>query len=216
MSFMNHSNDRRPSFIIHAFLYLSRSLDGTFKGEGCGVSPPHGEGVECLRGVGPARRGPFVSAKGPKTIGARAWPFWCLCPSPERLGLRNSLRSDSPRPPNRFRDRGAAPPAGAMRWRQKLARSFFPRPLGEGRVRAILAASSSRIRCRPYYNDGEAQPRPQAPGHGAGYEDQLQRHWIPDNTGSPIRSSITNVEDRRRGQASGIVHVHSFVDRMKG
>ncbi len=27
-----------------------------------------------LRGFGPARRGPFVSAKEPKTIGARAWP----------------------------------------------------------------------------------------------------------------------------------------------
>ena len=51
-----------------------------------------------LRGFGPARRDPFVSAKGPKTIGARAWPFGCLCPGPERLGLRNSLRSNSPRP----------------------------------------------------------------------------------------------------------------------
>ena len=27
-----------------------------------------------MRGFAPARRGPFVSAKGPKTIGARAWP----------------------------------------------------------------------------------------------------------------------------------------------
>ena len=51
-----------------------------------------------MRGFGPARRDPFVSAKGPKTIGARARPFGCLCPSPERFGLRNSLRSDSPRP----------------------------------------------------------------------------------------------------------------------
>ena len=53
-------------------------------------------------GFGPTRRelrtGSFVSAKGPKTIGARAWPFGCLCPSPGYLGLRNSLRSDSPRP----------------------------------------------------------------------------------------------------------------------
>ena len=30
-------------------------------------------------------------------MGARARPFGCLCPGPERLGLRNSLRSDSPR-----------------------------------------------------------------------------------------------------------------------
>ena len=39
-----------------------------------------------MRGFAPARRGPFVSAKGPKTIGARAWPFGCLCPSPDCLG----------------------------------------------------------------------------------------------------------------------------------
>ena len=31
-------------------------------------------------------------------MGARAWPFGGLCPGPERLGLRNSLRSNSPRP----------------------------------------------------------------------------------------------------------------------
>ena len=48
---------------------------------------------------------------------------WVPLPRSRRLGLRNSLRSDSPRPPNRFRDRGAAPPAGAMRCRQKLAHS---------------------------------------------------------------------------------------------
>ena len=172
------------------------------RGEECGVSPPHGEVL-------------LFRQKDPKPLAPVRGPSGAFAPVPTvRAAELASLKQSSP--PNRIRDRGAAPPAGAMRWRQKLARSFFPRPLGEGRVRAILAASSSRIRCRPYYNDGEAQPRPQAPGHGAGYEDQLQRHWIPDNTGSPIRSSITNVEDRRRGQASGIVHVHSFVDRMKG
>ncbi len=31
-------------------------------------------------------------------MGAQAWPFGCLCLGPEWLGLRNSLRSDSPRP----------------------------------------------------------------------------------------------------------------------
>ena len=41
------------------------------------------EGEKFLRGFAPARRGPFVSAKGPKTMGARAWPFGCLCPGPE-------------------------------------------------------------------------------------------------------------------------------------
>ena len=32
------------------------------------------EGGRVLRGFGPARRGPFVSAKGPKTMGAGAQP----------------------------------------------------------------------------------------------------------------------------------------------
>ncbi len=35
---------------------------------------PHTTRGGGLRGFAPARRGPFVSAKGPKTIGARAWP----------------------------------------------------------------------------------------------------------------------------------------------
>ena len=74
-----------------------------------------------LRGFAPARRGPFVSAKGPKTIGARAWPSGCLCPSPSVSGLRNSLRSDSPRPHRGFgtaaQPRPQAPGHGAMRWR---------------------------------------------------------------------------------------------------
>ena len=43
-------------------------------------------------------------------------------PRSRLLGLRNSLRSDSPRPPTRFRDRGAATPAGAGRWRHGMAR----------------------------------------------------------------------------------------------
>ena len=54
-----------------------------------------------LRGVVPARRGPFVSAKGPKTIGARAWPQGVPVPRSRFLRLRNSLRSDSPRPKKR-------------------------------------------------------------------------------------------------------------------
>ena len=43
-----------------------------------------------------------------------------------------------------------------------LLRRLLPRPLGEGRVRAILTASPGGMRCRPY-NYGGAQPRPQAP-----------------------------------------------------
>ena len=44
-----------------------------------------------------------------------------------------SLRQSSP--PKQSSGLGAAPPAGARKWRQKLAHSSFPRPLGEGRVR---------------------------------------------------------------------------------
>ena len=62
--------------------------------EDCGVSP-HTTRETALRGVAPARRGPFVSAKGPKTIGAQAWPFGSLCPGPGCLGCGNSLRSQT-------------------------------------------------------------------------------------------------------------------------
>jgi len=44
------------------------------------------------------RRDLFVSAKGPKTIFARAQPLLgSLCPRPESRWLGNSLRSNSPR-----------------------------------------------------------------------------------------------------------------------
>ena len=66
----------------------------TERGRGaCGVSAPHAEGGR-MWGVAPTRRGSFallrtgsfVSAKGPKTMGARAWPFGCLCHGPDFLG----------------------------------------------------------------------------------------------------------------------------------
>ena len=54
-------------------------------------------------------------------MGARARPFGCLCPGPERLGLRDSLRSNSPRPHIEFgtgtQPRPQAPSRGAMEWR---------------------------------------------------------------------------------------------------
>ena len=158
------------------------------EGEGCGVSPPHGEGRNACgvspphgegnaRGFGPARRGEecgvspphgevlLFRQKDPKPSAPVRGPSGSFAPVPNvRAAELASLKQSSP--PNRFRDRGAAPPAGAMRWRQKLAHSFVPRPLGEGRVRAILASSSGGIRCRPY-NYGGAQPRPQAPEAGA-------------------------------------------------
>lgn len=54
-----------------------------------------------MAGVRPGGRGPFVSAKGPKTIFALAWAPGknLVVPADARHGrrLRSSLRSDSPR-----------------------------------------------------------------------------------------------------------------------
>ena len=91
-----------------------------------GVSPPHDEVL-------------LFRQKDPKPLAPVRGPPGAFAPVPTvRAAELASLKQSSP--PNRFRDCGAAPPAGAMRWRQKLARSFVPRPLGEGRVRAILAS----------------------------------------------------------------------------
>ena len=67
-----------------------------------------------MRGFAPERRGPFVSAKGAKTIRARAWPQGVPLPQSRLLGLRNSLRSDSPRPQRDF-GTGAQPRPQAPR-----------------------------------------------------------------------------------------------------
>ena len=68
----------------------------------------------------------------------KAWPFGGLCPGPERFGLRNSLRSDSPRPYIEFgtgaQPRLEAPWGGAMGWRAIHAK----------------AKRAGRIRCGPY------------------------------------------------------------------
>jgi len=55
-----------------------------------------------MRGFVPARRDPFVSAKGPKTIFACARPCGYLHLRPEYRWLRNSLRSDNARQSGRF------------------------------------------------------------------------------------------------------------------
>jgi hypothetical protein len=69
------------------------------------------------QGFAPARRGPFVSAKGPKTILACARPLrpcseasspGSLVHHPESRWLRNSLRSDSLRQRGRVRGGGPA------------------------------------------------------------------------------------------------------------
>ena len=58
-------------------------------------------------------------------MGARAWPFGCLCPSPERLGLRNSLRSNSPRP-QQSSGLGRSLARRRLRWRHGMARVGMP------------------------------------------------------------------------------------------
>ena len=74
---------------------------------------PTRSGIQCLsffmRGFAPARRGPFVSAKGPKTIGARAWPQGgTFAPVPIAWAAElASLRQSSP--PNRIFGTAAQP-----------------------------------------------------------------------------------------------------------
>ena len=66
------------------------------------------QGERGLRAFGPARRGPFVSAKGPKTMGAHArLSSGAFAPVPKVWAAElASLRQSSP--PTRFRDWGAA------------------------------------------------------------------------------------------------------------
>ena len=95
-----------------------KNVENDRKGEGlAGFRPRVTRGRGFLRGFVPARRGPFVSAKGPKTIGARTWPQGdAFAPVPTvRAAELASLRQSSP--PTRSRDRGVATPAGAMGWR---------------------------------------------------------------------------------------------------
>ena len=87
-----------------------------------------------MRGFGPARRGGEfcgVSApraevllfrqKDPKPWAPRRGPLGAFAPVPKvRAAELASLRQSSP--PTRFRDWGAAAPAGALRWRHTLAR----------------------------------------------------------------------------------------------
>ena len=84
-------------------------------------------------------------------MGARAWPFGGLCPGPERLGLRNSLRSDSPRPisnsgPGRshaWRRPGVAPWDGALHMQKQKGRAALDAaPTTENTSKALDPGSS--------------------------------------------------------------------------
>ena len=46
-------------------------------------------------------------------MGARAWPFGCLCPGPDCLGCGTRFAQTVLAPTNRARDWGAATPGGA-------------------------------------------------------------------------------------------------------
>ena len=73
------------------------------------------------------------------------------------------------------RSHGASSLTGAPSRMRCGSDNFFPRPLGEGRVRAILTASPGGMRCRRYNF-----PSPSGRGQGEGNLDGLSgRHEMP-------------------------------------
>ena len=105
-----------------------------------------------MRGFGPARREGGFAGVRPRTtrsfcFGKRTQNHWrpgaalrVPLPQSRLLGLRNSLRSNSPRPQLGFRDWGAATPAGALRWRHVMARvGMDPRKTTKTRTKTLDA-----------------------------------------------------------------------------
>ena len=108
----------RPRSGIQCLFFFLRQLS---RMTSCGVSAPRAEG-EVLRGFGPHGEVLLFRQKDPKTMGARAWPFGCLCLSPELFGLRNSLRSNSPRLLTRVSGLGRSlARRRPVRWRHLMA-----------------------------------------------------------------------------------------------
>ena len=91
-------------------------------------------------------------------MGARAWPFGCLCRSPERFGLRNSLRSNSPRPHIKFgtaaQPRPQAPSRGARGWRATTTQNEDKDDRKKKRQGMALQKTEGGIRCRHYRRGG--------------------------------------------------------------
>ena len=85
------------------------------------------------------RTGSFVSAKGPKTIGARAWPFGCLRPGPDCLGCGT-----------RFASFGFAPLRSGQALRQAQDSPRPQRSCGTGAQPRPQAPRRGGIRCRGY------------------------------------------------------------------
>jgi len=127
-----------------------------------------------MQGFVPARRGPFVSAKVPKTIFACARPCWSLVHHPESGWLGNSLRgaepplcSNSPRQKGRIRGGGpAAPNAGTS---EKI--SYFANE-GVWRWRAIPVPNDAHgLRRLPNLLGGAKPPLPsKSPRRTSGFE----------------------------------------------
>ena len=82
----------------------------------CGVSPPRDEVPSLCSG-----QALLFRQKDPKPWAPRRGPPGSFAPVPTvRAAELASLKQSSP--PYRVRDRGAATPAGAMRWRHEMAR----------------------------------------------------------------------------------------------
>ena len=58
-----------------------------------------------------------------------------------------SLRQSSP--PNRFRDRGAAAPAGALSWRHGMAHLQLPKTKGKAALDAATTTENTRMTLEP-------------------------------------------------------------------
>ena len=70
-----------------------------------------------------------------------------------------SLRQSSP--PPRIRDRGAASPAGALRWRHGMARYKYLQPTAS--PSSVVAASNAAFRCPHLMAPEEAAKKRKAP-----------------------------------------------------
>ena len=115
-----------------------------------------GDDRALLAGVRPRTTRSFCFGKRTQNHGRPGVALRVPLPRSRRLGLRNSLRSDSPRPTNRVRDWGAATPAGpeVAPWDGALQ---VPKTKGEG-----------RIRCGHYRGRGRGSRETEGGGLGRG------------------------------------------------
>ncbi len=118
--------------------------------------PTPGDG-EILAGFRPRTARSFCFGKRTQNQGRPGAALWGPLPRSRRLGLRNSLRSNSPRLHIRFgtgaQPRPQAPSCGAMGWRATNAPSSVAAP-SHGAVRwpheRRGTKRAGRMRCGPY------------------------------------------------------------------